>query len=264
MCNYLKVSRSGYYKWCKREINKKDKDEYLRDLIVNCQNKNRNTYGYRRVKQWLLKEYGIKINHKAVLRIMNKYNLLSQIRRKRYYKKYNQGVLRYKNILKRNFKATKSNQKWVTDITYIKTKQGTLYLSVIKDLYDKYIVSYKISKTQDYSLVDKTIKSALSTLSQNDNVILHSDQGYQYTSFNYYKITSKNNIIPSMSKPGTPIDNAPAESFFSILKSECINFESFDTFSQAISCIDDFIYFYNFQRIQLHSGLTPFQLRFVS
>ena len=67
-----------------------------------------------------------------------------------------------------------------------------------------------------------------------------------------------------MSKPGTPIDNAPPESFFSILKSECINFESFDTFSQAISCIDDFIYFYNFQRIQLYSGLTPFQLRFVS
>ena len=113
---------------------------------------------------------------------MNKYGLLSEIRRKKYYKRYTQGVLRYKNILKRNFTAQMLNQKWTTDITYIKTDHGILFLSVIKDLYDGYIVSYKMSKNnQTYSLVDKTIRSALADLKPTDKVILHSDQGNQYT-----------------------------------------------------------------------------------
>ena len=260
MCNYLNVSRSGYYKWCQKR-KETDKDEKLMRMILECQRKNNNCYGYRRVKMWIYLNYGINVNHKAILRVMNKYSLLSEIRRKRYYKRYSQGLIRYKNILKRNFKATKPNQKWVTDITYIKTKQGPLFLSVIKDLYDKYIVSYEIAKSQDYGLVDKTIRSALDTLNQTHNIILHSDQGYQYTSFNYHKITTENNIIPSMSKPGTPIDNSPVESFFSILKTECVKFQTFHTFDQAIDSINDYIYYYNHHRLQLKTGMSPASFR---
>ena len=261
MCKYFKISRSGYYKW--REKSKKcDKDEYLRDLIVKCQIKNRNCYGYRIVKIWLLREYGLTVNHKSVLQIMNKYSLLSEIRRKKYYKRYTQGVLRYKNILKRNFTAQMPNQKWTTDITYIKTDHGIIFLSVIKDLYDGYIVRYKMSKNnQTYSLVDKTIRSALAELKPTDKVILHSDQGNQYTSREYRKITEENNITPSMSKPGTPIDNSPVESFFSVLKSECLMHNNFDSFDSAIASIHDYIYYYNYERIQLRSGLTPFEIR---
>ncbi len=260
MCSYFKVSRSGYYKWRKRRC-LENKDHQIAKLVEECEQENNFCYGYRRVKIWLLKKYGLNVNHKKVLRIMNEYSLLSRIRRKRYYKRYHQGILRYKNILKRNFKATKPNQKWVTDITYIKTKQGNLFLSIIKDLYDKYIVGYSISKNQKYSLVDKTIRSALKNTNLKDGVILHSDQGFQYTSFKYHKITSSNNIITSMSKPGTPIDNSPAESFFSTLKTECINRQTFYSFSQAIDSINDYIYYYNHHRLQLSTGMSPFDYR---
>ena len=108
MCKYFKISRSGYYKW--REKSKKcDKDEYLRDLIVKCQIKNRNCYGYRRVKIWLLRGYGLTVNHKSVLRIMNKYGLLSEIRRKKYYKRYTQGVLR--KYIKKKFYSSNAESK---------------------------------------------------------------------------------------------------------------------------------------------------------
>lgn len=260
MCHYLKVSRSGYYKWCKIRY-EEDKDYKIAKLVEECERENNFCYGYRRVKIWIFRKYGLNVNHKKVLRIMNKYGLLSKIRRKRYYKRYHQGILRYKNILKRNFKATKPNQKWVTDITYIKTKQGNLFLSVIKDLYDKYIVGYDIAKNQSCNLVDKTIRLALKNTNLENNVILHSDQGFQYTSFKYRKITSSNNITTSMSKPGTPIDNSPAESFFSTLKTECINRQTFYSFSQAIDTINNYIYYYNHYRLQLSAGMSPFDYR---
>ena len=172
MCVFFGVSRSGYYDWLKRK-QEPDKDLFLKDLISECQIKHKRLYGYRRVVIWLLKEYGLIVNHKAVLRIMNKYNLLSVTRRKGYYRRMLNAQLRYPNILQRDFKANEPNQKWVTDITYIKTKQGMLFLSIIKDLYDNYIVSYKMSKMQDYGLVDRTIKDAKSKEKSIEGVILH-------------------------------------------------------------------------------------------
>ena len=125
LCKLLEVSRSGYYKWLKRK-DKPDKDKVIADLIVECHEKAHRTYGYRRVKMWLLREMGLVINHKAVLRIMRKYNLLAIRKRKRFRHYDCNAYTHYNNELMRNFKATRPNEKWVTDISYIQTKQGVL------------------------------------------------------------------------------------------------------------------------------------------
>lgn len=149
---------------------------------------------------------------------MNKYNLLSVIRRKKLYKFKLNGNLKYANILNRNFHVDMPNCKWVTDISYIITPEGVLFLSAIRDLYDNYVVAYKMSTRQEYALVSETIRAALDLEKPKQKVILHSDGGGQYRSFGYHDDTDAGGITPSMSRPGTPGDNAMAENFFSILK----------------------------------------------
>ncbi len=258
LCEYFGVSRSGYYAWRKRKA-RPNWDETLAELIRQCQQKTNYTYGYRRVKLWLLYQTGLIINGKAVLRIMRKYNLLAQIRRPRpLYQRLNH-FRTYENRLNRQFHADRPNQKWVTDISYIRTKQGILYLSMIKDLYDNFIVSYDMGTAQDNALIYRTIEKAKKEVA--DGLILHSDQGFQYTSQAYFQLTKGYGILPSMSRAGTPIDNAPAENFFSILKTECINRYKILTYQQAKQLIDDYIYFYNYERYQIKDKLTPYQKR---
>ena len=191
---------------------------------------------------------------------MNKYNLLSVIRRRRYVK-YGEALHRYSNLLNRNFAAERPNQKWVTDISYIRTGQGFLYLSIIRDLYDNSIVAYKTGSEQNTNLVLNTIKAARRKEKVTAELQLHSDQGFQYTSQAYFKLTQKYGITPSMSRRGNPYDNALAENFFSILKTECIYRTKIATLAEARDLIDDFIYFYNNQRIQTKTKLTPLELR---
>jgi transposase InsO family protein len=258
MCAFFEVSRSGYYDFVKR-VDKPDRDKSLAEAVAECQEKTKKTYGYRRVKIWLTREKGKNINHKAILRIMNKYNLLSEVRRNRAYVKFGEQLHKYENILSRDFKADKPNQKWVTDISYIITKQGTLYLSMIRDLYDNFVVAYNTGTEQTINLVTETIKKAKREVA--DGLLLHSDQGGQYTSPAYHSLTKEYNILPSMSRAGNPLDNAMAENFFSILKSECINRFKPNNVRHAKSMIDEYIYFYNFERIQLKTKLTPFEKR---
>jgi len=219
LCKFFEVSRSGYYAWMKRR-DQPDRDEMIANLIKKCQEKVRNTYGYRRVQIWLLRETGVVINHKAVLRLMRKYDLQAEIRKPRpLYMRQNKLNI-YENRLQRDFTATKPNEKWSTDISYIRTKEGTLYLSMIKDLFDNYIVAYDMGTVQDNALVYRTLQKAKKEVA--DGLVLHSDQGFQYTSTGYLNQTKQYSILPSMSRAGTPLDNAPAENFFSILKTECI------------------------------------------
>ena len=258
MCKFFNVSRSGYYAWVKK-LDKEDHDKLIGELIKQCQEKTRRTYGYRRVKIWLLREFGLVINHKAVLRIMNKYDLLSKSRRRRKWVQNIESLHRYENKFERNFYADRPNAKWCTDISYIPTKEGFLYLSVIKDLYDNFIVSYKVGSQNDNNLVFETIRLAQKEITA--ELQLHSDQGFQYTSHGYFKLTQSYNITPSMSSPGTPLDNACAENFFSTLKSEWFHRFKPDTKTEAQSLIDEYIHFYNFERIQLKTKLTPFEKR---
>ena len=258
MCRFFEVSRSGYYDYVRR-MDVPAKDLPLAEKIRECQSVCRNTYGYRRVHIWLERK-GIHCNPKTVLRVMNKYNLLSVIRRKRYVK-YGEHLHRYPNLLNRNFTAERPNQKWVTDISYIRTRQGFLYLSIIRDLYDNSIVAYKTGSEQNINLVLNTIKAAKRKEKVTAELHLHSDQGFQYTSQAYFKLTQRYGITPSMSRRGNPYDNALAENFFSILKTECIHRVKIETFKDARELIDDYIYFYNNQRIQTKTKLTPMEFR---
>ena len=258
MCRFFGVSRSGYYDFVSR-MEVPDKDLPLAEKIKECQDECGKTYGYRRVHLWL-ESKRIYRNPKTVLRIMQKYDLLSVIRRKKY-RKYTDVIHKYPNLLNRNFKADKPNQKWVTDISYIHTSQGVLYLSIIRDLYDNSIVAYKTSTTQNVALVLNTIKAAKKKEKVTAELQLHSDQGFQYTSNGYFKLTQSYGITPSMSRRGNPYDNSLAENFFSILKTECINRVRLKTFNEARLLIDQYIYFYNNQRIQLKTKLTPLEKR---
>ena len=258
MCRFFKVSRSGYYGYVSR-MNIPAWDLPLAEKIQECQNKCGKTYGYRRVHIWLERN-GIYHNPKTILRVMQKYGLLSVIRRKRY-RNYGEYLHRYPNLLNRNFYAEKPNQKWVTDISYIHTRQGILYLSVIRDLYDNSVVAYKTGTEQNINLVLSTIKAAKRKEKVTAEVQLHSDQGFQYTSQAYFNLTQSYHITPSMSSRGNPYDNAMAENFFSILKTECIYRTKLRTYEEASLLIGEYIHFYNHERIQFKTKLTPLEKR---
>ena len=258
MCRFFEVSRSGYYDYVKR-MDIPAWDLPLADKIRECQEHSHRTYGYRRVHIWLERQ-GIHKNPKTVLRIMQKYNLLSEVRRKKYHN-YTNGIYVYKNHLARDFHADRPNQKWVTDISYIKTEQGFLYLSIIRDLYDNSIVAYKTGTEQNINLVLSTIRAAKRKEKVTAELQLHSDQGFQYTSQAYYSLTKSYHITPSMSSRGNPYDNAMAENFFSILKTECIHRVKLKTFEEARLLIGQYIDFYNNERIQLQTKLTPLEKR---
>ena len=174
-----------------------------------------------------------------------------------------QQVHRYKNLLARKFHADRPNAKWVTDISYIQTKEGVLYLSMIRDLYDNSIVAYKTASRQTVNLVLDTIRMAMKKEKKKvaAELQLHSDQGFQYTSQAYFKLTQSYGITPSMSSKGNPYDNAMAENFFSILKTECIYRHKPKTCKEANDLIDRYIHFYNHERIQNKTGVAPLTLR---
>ena len=245
MCRFFEVSRSGYYDYVKR-IDKPEKDLELAEKIKECQELNGKTYGYRRVHIWLERN-GIHRNPKTVLRVMQKYNLLSKTRRRKYHH-HSEVLHKYANILNRNFEADRPNQKWVTDISYIKTEQGTLYLSIIRDLYDNSIVAYKTGTEQNTTLVLNTIKAAKRKEKVTAELQLHSDQGFQYTSQAYFNLTQSYGITPSMSRRGNPYDNAVCESFFHTLKKEAIYHYLYKDPQELDAVVREYMHFYNEER----------------
>ena len=261
MCSFFGVSRSGYYGFVHR-FGKPEKDADLAEKIRQQQKQSHGTYGYRRM-QVALAAKGTYCNPKTVLRVMKKYNLLSEIRRRRKWINMGQQLHRYENLLNRNFQSDRPNHKWVTDISYIHTKQGVLYLSMIRDLYDSSIVAYKTGTDQTINLVLDTIRMAMRKEKKRvaAELQLHSDQGFQYTSQAYFKLTQRYGITPSMSRRGNCYDNAMAENFFSILKTECIYRLKPTTFNEANEMIDRYIHFYNHERIQTKTGVAPLTLR---
>lgn len=261
MCAFFAVSRSGYYAFVHR-LDRPEKDAALAEIIAQQRERSFRTYGYRRMWLWL-RSQNIFRDPKTVLRIMKKYALLSEIRRRRKWQQMGQQVHRYENLLNREFHADRPNSKWVTDISYIHTKQGILYLSVIRDLYDNSIVAYKTGTQQTVNLVLDTIRLAMKQQKKAvaAELQLHSDQGFQYTSRAYLNLTQAYGITPSMSRKGNPYDNAMAENFFSILKTECIYRHKPATFSEANEMIDRYILFYNHERIQLKNGEASRQRR---
>ena len=261
MCQFIEVSRSGYYDYVKR-LSQPAHDADLAEIIRKQQEKCDKTYGYRRMWKWLKRVKKIHRNPKTILRIMKKYDLLSEIRRQRKWRQMSTQLHKYDNLLNREFHADQPNHKWVTDISYIRTGQGVLYLSIIRDLFDNSIITYKTGTTQTVNLVLDTIRLAMQKEKKvAEELQLHSDQGSQYTSQAYFDLTKEYGITPSMSRRGNCYDNAMAENFFSILKTECIYRHHPATFDEARMLIDNYIYFYNNQRIQLKTGVAPLTQR---
>ena len=175
MCAVLEISKRTYYKY----RNSEDKDYYDYLIIKEIFDDSKGTYGYRRITEGLKIKYGVIFNHKKVQRIMNKYNLMPKYHKKLNKTKYiriESNVM--PNLLKRNFKATKPNQKWTTDITYLIYKDKRLYLLTILDLYDRKVVAYQISKFNDLNIVLNTLNEAIAKRKDVSGLILHSDQGY--------------------------------------------------------------------------------------
>ena len=223
MCKFLSVPRSSYYYWLKSK-DCDDKDALLIESIREGHRVSRGTYGYRRMTIWLNRTYGITVNNKRVRRAMKKAGLQSAVRKKKF--KKDQGTIhKYDNLLARNFYSSRPNDKMVTDVTYISTARGNVFLSIVKDLFDNSIRGYCLSRNNDLKLVADTLKETFADIKTDGEnpILLHSDQGFQYTSRLYERLTTKYGIMPSMSRKGNCFDNAAAENFFSHLKSELIN-----------------------------------------
>lgn len=265
MCAFFGVSRAAYYAWVRR-IEGVDPDAGRKELILKAYQASHRTYGYRRVTWWIAQKCGVTINPKAVLRLMNRLGIRSVARKRRIYKKMNEleTYHSYPNLLNRNFMANRPNQKWVTDVTYILTREGWAYLSTIKDLYDNFIVAHQFGRENSVALVQQNLRKAKQKEKVTDGLVLHSDQGQQYTSQAYYVLTHEYNITASMSRRGNCWDNAPMENFFGHLKEEALRQYKPLSFEEAQQVIDDYICFYNYERIQLKTRQTPFQIRCLS
>ena len=191
------------------------------------------------------------MNHKKIQRIMNKYNLRPQYIKRvksKSYKRIEENVK--PNLINRNFNTDAPNKIWTTDITYLTYNNKRAYLSTILDLYDRKIVAYKISDRNDLKIVIDTLNEAIQKRKNVQGVILHSDQGFQYTSFQYKKICESNGITISMSRKGTPIDDSPMESFHGILKKETLYNNDITNLKEYIDIVKDWLLFYNTVRIK--------------
>ena len=260
MYRVFQVSRSGYYSWRVRQ-NKAPREQWLIDLIIECQQKCNQTYGCRRVKRWLARFKGKKVNLKAILRIMRKLDMLSQIRRRTPYTRYKQGAFKYNNLLNRQFLQKQPNKFWVTDITYIPIPGRMLYMCAVLDLCGRTVLAWRIGDDMTSSLVTDTVRDALIQEKVAGGLALHSDQGSQYTSKAYFDLSQEYHFSPSMSSPGCPYDNAAMENFFGTLKSECLHRAHYSSRQQVEELITEYIHFYNYERINLKDGLTPVEIR---
>ena len=260
MCKVFGVSRSGYYDWRNRQ-EQPNKDQWLIDLITQAQIKSKQTYGHRRIQRWLLRKHKKHVNLKVILRVMRRYDLLSQIRRVRPYMQYQKALHKYPNLLDRQFDQVLPNRFWVTDITYIHTAKGMVYMCAVMDLCGKMVLAYRIGTDMTTSLVTDTIRDAKQKEMVTDGLALHSDQGSQYTSQAYFDLVKSYHIQPSMSSPGCPYDNSAMENFFGNLKIECLHRLKFSCKAEVEQAVAEYVQFYNFERINMKNGLTPFEIR---
>lgn len=264
MCAFFGVCRAAYYQWVRAW--EQPPVDVRREWVQEAYEKSRRTYGYRRIALWIRQHRGPCINRKAVLRLMGEMGLRPLARRRKVFKKMQQLSVyhRYENVLQRDFVAERPNQKWVTDVTYLRTQQGWAYLSTIQDLFDGFIVAHQVGRDNGLRLVLQTLHQARQKVPRMAGLILHSDQARQYSSQAYWELTQAYGITPSMSRRGNCWDNAPIESFFGHLKEEAFQTVRHPTFEQLQQLVDDYIQFYNYERIQLKTRQTPFERRCLS
>ena len=253
------IARSTYYYY----LHKKDTDKYeeIKSEISEIYNCNKGRYGYRRITQ-ALKEKGYGINHKTVLKLMHSLNLKGKQRKNDKYHSYKGKVGKIAdNLLKRDFYADKPFEKLTTDVTQFKVCNEKVYLSPIMDLYNREIVSYSISLHPDLQQIRDMLGGLFAKLPKSATPIFHSDQGWQYQHAEYQRLLSEHNIIQSMSRKGNCMDNGAMENFFGRLKVEMFYGEHFETVDEFINCLEEYIHYYNNDRIISKLKMSPVKYR---
>ncbi len=257
MAKIFKVSRSGYYKYVnKKESTRLQQTQKLTERIRLIHKQSRAVYGSPRICA-ALNKLGEKCSRKRVAKIMKQNNIQAKMRNVWKFTAKSSAELSTlaPNLINQNFTVTKENIAWVSDITYVKTREGWLYVSAILDLYSRKIVGLSMGNYIDTDLIIRSLKQAICHRNPNPGLILHSDRGCQYTSHEYQSFLSKHRIVPSMSAAGYCYDNAAMESFFHTLKTEHVFFHNFETRKSASTSIFDYVeVFYNRHRI--HSTLN--------
>jgi putative transposase len=255
MCGVLAVSESGFYAWRKRPTcRRKQEDAHLTQEIRQVFEVHQMRYGAPRIHRDLHDE-GISCSRKRVARLMRAEELSARSKRRRVVTtKRDETHPVAPNLLNRDFHAEEPDKKWVTDITYIPTKQGWLYLAVILDLYSRMVVGWSMSGSCDERLVEHALEQALARRRPKAGLLHHSDRGSQYTSQAYQAYLRRYGIQPSMSRKGNCWDNAAMESFFGTLKDECVRETFYSSHDEARSALFIYIEAY-YNRIRRHSTL---------
>jgi transposase InsO family protein len=238
-------------------MSKADKYEVAKTEIMAIYHENKGRYGYRRITVEL-RNRNLPLNHKTVQRLMKALGLVCHVRMKKY-RSYKGEVGKIApNLLNRNFTAEKPNQKWVTDVTEFSLFGQKLYLSPILDLHSSDIVSYTISERPVLSLVTSMLEKAFTQIPDGTNLILHSDQGWQYQHKQYQRMLCEKGIRQSMSRKGNCLDNAVVENFFGLLKSELLYLQKFESMEHFKQELIEYLDYYNNRRIKAKlKGLPP-------
>jgi len=255
MCQVLNVSRSGYYSWLNKEPSQQQRtNKQLKLKIAKIYWQNKGRYGSPRIHRKLKKD-GYHYNIKRIERLM-KIMGLKAIQKRKFKRTTNSDhdLPLKKNLLNRNFTVTQPNKVWVSDITYIPTQEGWLYLTVVIDLYSRKVVGWSMNNRMTKNLVIKALEMAIQNRKPSKGLIFHSDRGSQYASHEFQKSLWKHAIRSSMSRKGDCWDNAVAESFFSTLKTELIFHNRYQHRKQAKRDIFEYIEIY-YNRIRMHSTL---------
>ena len=270
------MSKSSYY-YVISNTKKEDKDQEIKEKIIEIFNKSQKRYGYRRVTLELNKTH--KVNHKKVKRIMKQLGLFAIQGKNGKYHSYkgDNGELKenlllekvvdeekHKTTFVRHFETTSPNQKWTTDVSEFKHKDGKLYLSPILDMFDSSIIAYDISTTPDFEQIKRMLSKAFSENTNLDGLIFHSDQGWQYQMKQYKQMLQEKQIKQSFSRKGNCMDNSLMENFFGIIKNEMFygHEEEFETINDLRLAIENYIKWYNEDRINVkRKGLSPLQYR---
>jgi len=256
MCKVLKASRSGYYDWLGRGSSDRSlRKQKLTRAIEDIFNASRKTYGSPRVHNQLL-GLGFKVSPSTVAKIMKENGLRSKVSKKFKVKttdsKHSFPIA--KNVVNQNFEASKPNEIWLSDVTFVETREGWLYLASILDLCTRKIVGWEMSDRNDRWLTLSALEMAVKRSQPSSGVVFHSDRGSNYACYDFQNRLHELNFIPSMSSTGNCYDNAPKESFFHTLKTEFVHHEDFLTRGIAKTSIFEWIeVFYN--RLRIHSSL---------
>lgn len=257
---YSKLPRSTFYYYLKQSNT--DKYLYEKSEIKELFEKNKERYGYRRITA-LLRQEGIVLNHKTVLKLMKSLNLRGKQRKNDKYHSYKGEVGKVAdNLLNRDFYASKPFEKLTTDVTQFNVCEDKVYLSPIMDLYNREIISYSISLNPNLEQIREMLQGLTERLPNNATPIFHSDQGWQYQHPKYQRYLQEHNIIQSMSRKGNCMDNGAMENFFGRLKVEMFYGEKFSSVEDFITKLHDYISYYNNERISLKlKGMSPVQYR---